>query len=94
MDAPRLKINLELVASVPGDSLARILPIMVAPSFNVKLLPEPDQLNKAADLVPVAFTVPEMLVVLLLPPLEMPNASVPSVVMLPDTVVVLESPWL
>ena len=41
---------------------------MVAPSFNVKLLPEPDLLYKAADLVPVAFTVPEMLVVLLLPP--------------------------
>ena len=66
MDAPRLKINLELVASKAlfVVSLARISPIMVAPSFNVKLLPSPLRLNKAADLVPVAFTVPEMLIVL------------------------------
>ena len=60
MDAPRLKISLELV--VP--SLARISPIMVAPSFSVKLLPEPELLYKAADFSPVAFTVPEMVVVL------------------------------
>ena len=90
MDAPRLKISLELV--VPSS--ARISPIIVAPSFNVKLLPEPKLLYKAAELVPVAFTVPEMVVMLELPKLLMPLASGPSVLMLPETVVSLSLPKL
>ena len=86
MDAPRLKISLELV--VPAFVFDRISPIMVAPSSSVKLFLSPE-LYKAADFVPVAFTVPEMVVVLSSPELRMPNASSPAVVMLPETVVSL-----
>ena len=66
MDAPRLKISLELVIVKKNApySAAMISPIIIAPSSSVKLSPEPALLYKAAELAPVAFTAPEMVVVL------------------------------
>ena len=92
----RLKINLELVIPILNApySAAMISPIIIAPTSSVKLLPEPDLLYKAAELAPVAFTVPEMVVVLRLSPawFIMPSAALPVVTILPETVVVLELP--
>ena len=47
--------------------------MMTAPSSRMKLPPEPDWLYSALASVPVALTVPEMLVVLEAPILRMPS---------------------